>query len=55
MDRSFRAVQRLAMGRPAGISHTRRRFVQGAGMAGLALVAGCEGLPFQALPPYVLA
>jgi hypothetical protein len=29
---------------------SRRRFVQGAGVAGLGLLAGCGGLPWQAPP-----
>src|SRR5262245_18993377 len=30
---------------------TRRRFVQGVGVAGLGLLAGCGRLPWQAQPP----
>src|SRR3712207_8692693 len=35
---------------PAVRSISRRRFVQGAGVAGLGLLAGCERLPWQAQP-----
>ena len=35
----------------AGYSLTRRQLVQGAGVAGLGLVAACGRLPWQAPPP----
>jgi putative tryptophan/tyrosine transport system substrate-binding protein len=34
-----------------GLPVSRRRFMQGAGAAGLGLVAGCGRLPWQAVPP----
>src|SRR4051812_34315711 len=34
-----------------GLSLSRRHFVQGAGAAGLGLLAGCGPLPFQQPPP----
>ena len=43
MRRSFRAVR--------GLSVNRRRFVQGVGVTGVGLVAGCGRLPWQAQPP----
>src|SRR5215216_3260089 len=43
MGRSFRAVR--------GWTVNRRRFVQSAGVAGLALLAGCGRVPWQAQPP----
>src|SRR3954452_17486999 len=36
---------------PCGLPVSRRRFVQGAGMAGLGLLACCGQWPWQAQPP----
>src|SRR5262249_2938035 len=44
------------MANDSGVRHvTRRAFVQGAGLAGLGLLAGCGRLPGQAEPPAKVA